>query len=108
MVYILKLNRCVYLRTKFEVFSIILTSFRRGNLVEKRTPKNPARLGFKALKSKRRRFGVKYLFLQYKNFNFELTLLIILCAIDSLALYTQSSFLKYKTSFPVHQDQRLM
>ena len=51
MVYILKLNRCVYLRTKFDVFSIILTSFRRGNLVEKRTPKKKlARLGFKALK----------------------------------------------------------
>ena len=29
-VYFLKINRCVNLRTKFKVFSIILTSFRQG------------------------------------------------------------------------------
>ena len=36
---------CVYLRTKFQIFSIILTSFKQGVnftlLTAKRTPKKP-------------------------------------------------------------------
>ena len=41
-VYFLKLHICVYLRTKFQVSSIILTSFRQGVILPhttKRTPK---------------------------------------------------------------------
>ena len=37
---------CVYVRTKFEVSSIILTSFRRGNPPPQNEPlKSPPRLG---------------------------------------------------------------
>ena len=45
----------------------------------------------KALQSKRRRLGVKYLFFRCKNFNLALTLLIItLLAIDSPDIVSSS------------------
>ena len=46
--YFLKSCMCLYLRTKFQISSIILKSFRSGVillLTAKRTPKNPPRLG---------------------------------------------------------------
>ena len=49
-IYFLKLHMCVYLHTKFEVSSLILRSFRRGNFIpppEKEHLKSPPRLGLK-------------------------------------------------------------
>ena len=47
-VYFLKLHMGVYLRAKFEVYSIILTSFREGIVLppppSKRTPKKPTQI----------------------------------------------------------------
>ena len=42
-IYFLKLNMCVYLPTKFQVSSMILTSFKQGRLspIPKWTPKKP-------------------------------------------------------------------
>ena len=47
----LKLNICVYLRVKFQVSSIIVTSFRQGDnfilhSTAKRTPKKPTKIRF--------------------------------------------------------------
>ena len=48
--YFLKLHSCVYLSAKFEVSSIILTSFTQGEilapppLTSKRTPKKPTQI----------------------------------------------------------------
>ena len=54
MVYFLKLDMCVYVRAKFEVSSIILTSFRQGEggnfnplLPQNKPLKSPPRLGLK-------------------------------------------------------------
>ena len=49
-IYFLKLHMCVYLRTKFQVSSLILKSFRRGSFIpppEKEHLKIPPRLGLK-------------------------------------------------------------
>ena len=46
--------------------------------------------GNKALQSKRRRLGVKYLFFRFKNFNLALTLLITSLAIDSPDIVSSS------------------
>ena len=51
-VYFLKLHMIVYLRAKFQVSSIILTSFRQGGnspdpLTSKRTPKKPTQISVK-------------------------------------------------------------
>ena len=49
-IYFLKLHMCAYLRTKFQVSSLILKSFRRGNFIpppEKEHLKSPPRLGLK-------------------------------------------------------------
>ena len=53
--YFLKLNMGVYLRTKFEVYRIVLTSFRQGGSFtsfptpQKRTPKKPTQIRVKLL-----------------------------------------------------------
>ena len=44
-VYFLKLHICVYLRIKFQVSSIILTSFREGVILKTETLKCPPTLG---------------------------------------------------------------
>ena len=52
-VYLLKVHICVYLRARFQVSSIIRTSFRRGGnftlRTTKNTPKSPSRLGLSSL-----------------------------------------------------------
>ena len=54
-VYFMKLYLYVYLHTKFQVSSIILTSFRRGNFAPptttttKRTPQNPTQITAKCV-----------------------------------------------------------
>ena len=56
----MKLHMCLYLRTKFEVCSTILTSFRQGwgwgevgdifnPTTSKRTPKNPTQIKVKRI-----------------------------------------------------------
>ena len=41
---------CVYLRTKFQVPSIILTRFRQGGVFKKKTPKRPTQIRLKNLR----------------------------------------------------------
>ena len=56
-VYFLKLHMCLYIRTNFQVSSIILTSFRIANITPsptttttaKRIPKKPTQIRFKAV-----------------------------------------------------------
>ena len=46
--YFLKPHMCLYLRTKFEVWRIILESLREGALPQNEPLKSPPRLGLKA------------------------------------------------------------